>query len=71
MKGGKDIYVKIGDEWVLAKEYELDVRVTNGTTRDFYRAWPISTLKNMLNTAIEKEHYEEAGIITEVINEKP
>ena len=73
MNNGKEIYVKLGDKWFPATEIDLNVdpKTLGAPSKEgFYKVWPIITLKKLLKAAIEKEEYEEAGVINKVLKMK-
>ena len=66
MMEGKDIFVKMNGEWIPAKEYEIKVNLSV-EPEVFYKVWDKETQQRLLDSAIEKEEYETAGIINKVM----
>ena len=66
---GKPIYVKVMGEWVPATEVDLGCRIA-GDPEAWFHVWDIETLQTLLDSAIEKENYEQAGLINKVLQTK-
>lgn len=71
MVEGKPIFVRMGkeDNWIPATEYELNVEVVGPSLEAFFKVWDQETQQRLLDSAIEKENYEQAKIIHGVMND--
>jgi len=65
----------MGKRVVYLKEFdtfgeEVDVKVTCNNWNAFLRVWDIETLQLIMDTQIQNENYEAAGLIKEHIERK-
>ena len=74
----KKIFLKDNPFGEFAYQVDIDVKlvddegkeVSRETYKYFLRVWDVDTLQNLMNTAIERENYECAQLIKEVLDEK-
>ncbi len=67
MISGERLYIKIGGEWIPATQADL---IIDTTAEAFLLSYTIVELEDRLKRVIEKEDYEQAGVIHKIIEMK-